>query len=203
MKIALAQLNYHIGNFDLNTQKIIDSINKAKSENVDLIVFAELAVCGYPPLDFLNYHHFIQRCNESINKIANACIGITAIVGAPAHNPDPKGKNLFNAAFVLLDGKVQQVVSKSLLPTYDVFDEYRWFESNNDFSCIIVNGVKIALTVCEDLWNMDDDPLYDSWPMEALIKEHPSLMINIAASPFNYKHAEDRKAILKKNIFNF
>lgn len=200
MKIALAQLNYHIGNFDHNTQKIIDSINKAKSEKVDLIVFAELSVCGYPPLDFLNYHHFIQRCNESINEIANACIGITAIVGAPAHNPDPKGKNLFNAAFVLLDGKVQQVVSKSLLPTYDVFDEYRWFESNNDFSCITVNGVKIALTVCEDLWNMDDDPLYDSWPMEALIKEHPSLMINIAASPFNYKHAEDRKAILQKNI---
>lgn len=200
MKIALAQLNYHIGNFSSNTEKIISTIKKARENGADLVVFSELAVCGYPPLDFLDYGHFIRRCRESIDQIAEETTGITAIVGAPAHNPDPKGKNLFNSAYVLSDGKIQQVVHKTLLPTYDVFDEYRWFESNRQFSCVEVNGVRIALTVCEDLWNMDEDPLYTFWPMKELIGQNPDLMINIAASPFNYRQAEDRKAILEKNI---
>lgn len=200
MKIALAQLNYHIGNFNRNTEKIIAAIQRARSDRADLVVFSELAVCGYPPLDFLDYGHFIRRCHQSMEQIAAETKGITAIVGAPAPNPDPRGKNLFNSAYVLSDGKVQQVVHKTLLPTYDVFDEYRWFESNRDFSCVDVNGCRIALTVCEDLWNMDDDPLYTFWPMKELIGRKPDLMINIAASPFNYRHAEERKAILEKNI---
>ena len=200
MKIALSQLNYHVGNFTFNTSRIIDAIEKAENEKVDLLVFAELAVCGYPPLDFLDYSHFIDRCKEHIQIIADRCHQITVIVGAPATNPDPKGKNLFNSAYVLSEGKVQQIVHKTLLPTYDVFDEYRWFESNREFNCIEVNGVKIALTVCEDLWNIDDDPLYTFWPMKELITQQPKLMINIAASPFNYRHAEDRKAILQKNV---
>jgi len=200
MKIALAQLNYHIGNFELNKEKIITAIQRAEHENVQLIVFAELAICGYPPLDFLDYQHFINRCMESMNEIATHCKTISAIIGGPAVNPDPKGKNLFNAAFVLSEGNIKQIVSKTLLPTYDVFDEYRWFESNREFNCVELNGVRIALTVCEDLWNMDDDPLYTFWPMEELIQQKPALMINIAASPFNYKHIDDRKSILEKNV---
>ncbi len=200
MKIALSQLNYHVGNFTFNTSAIIDAIERAENEKIDLLVFAELAVCGYPPLDFLDYSHFIDRCSEHIDLIAKRCGKVTVIVGAPAVNPDPKGKNLFNSAYVLADGKVQQIVHKTLLPTYDVFDEYRWFESNREFNCIEVKGVKIALTVCEDLWNIDDDPLYTFWPMKELITQNPKLMINIAASPFNYRHAEDRKAILQKNV---
>jgi NAD+ synthase (glutamine-hydrolysing) len=101
------------------------------------------------------------------------------------------------------DGKIQTIIHKTLLPTYDVFDEYRWFESNRVFECVEVKGVKIALTVCEDLWNMDDDPLYTFWPMKELIREQPKLMVNIAASPFNVQHAEDRKAILLKNVKEF
>ncbi len=200
MKIALAQLNYHIGNFELNTDKIIQAVHTAEKQGADLVVFAELAICGYPPLDFLDYRNFIDRCMESIHEIAKCCTSITAIVGGPSVNPDPKGKNLFNSAFVLSDGKIQQVVNKTLLPTYDVFDEYRWFESNREFSCVTVKGVKIALTVCEDLWNIDDDPLYTFWPMEELILQKPELMINLAASPFNFVHADDRKSILQKNI---
>ncbi|MEP7265582.1 MAG: NAD+ synthase, partial [Bacteroidota bacterium] len=195
-----AQLNYHIGNFESNSAKIIDAIKKASDAKCDLIVFAELAVCGYPPLDFLDYKDFIGRCTSSINKIAEHCKGITAIVGAPVPNPELNGKNIFNAACVLSDGKVSHVVAKTLLPTYDVFDEYRWFESGKNNKCFTVNGCRIALTVCEDLWNMDDDPLYTSWPMDALIEEQPQIMINIAASPFNYLHAGDRKKILEKNI---
>lgn len=200
MKIALSQINYHIGNFTFNVSRIIDEIEKAEAQGVDLLVLAELAVCGYPPLDFLDYSHFIDRCREHIDLIASRCRKVTVIVGAPAVNPDLNGKNLFNSAYVLADGKVSAVVHKTLLPTYDVFDEYRWFEPNRSFSCIEVHGVKIALTVCEDLWNMDDDPLYTFWPMKELIREKPQLMINIAASPFNYRHAEDRRAILLKNV---
>ncbi len=200
MKIALAQLNYHIGNFELNKEKIIHAIQKAEQEKVDLVVFAELAICGYPPLDFLDYQHFINRCMESMEDIASYCKTTSAIIGGPAINPDPKGKNLFNAAFVLSEGKIKQIVSKTLLPTYDVFDEYRWFESNRTFNCVELNGIRIALTVCEDLWNMGDDPLYTFWPMEELIRQQPVLMINIAASPFNYKHIDDRKSILEKNV---
>jgi len=200
MKIALSQLNFRIGNFTYNTARILDEIEKAEKQNVDLLVFAELAVCGYPPLDFLDYSHFIDRCKESIRIISERCTALTVIIGAPAFNADPKGKDLFNSAYVLSDGKVQDMVHKTLLPTYDVFDEYRWFESNREFKCIDVKGVRIALTVCEDLWNMDEDPLYTFWPMKELIQQGPQLMINIAASPFCYHHAEDRKAILIKNV---
>lgn len=203
MKIALAQNNYHIGDFTANADRIIRDIRKAESLGVDLLVFAELAVCGYPPLDFLDYSHFIDRCREHIGLIAAHCTQVTVIVGAPAVNPDPKGKNLFNSAYVLEDGGIKSIVHKTLLPTYDVFDEYRWFESNRSFNCITVKGVKIALTVCEDLWNMDDDPLYTFWPMKELVRQHPQLMINIAASPFNYRHAEGRNAILQKNVREF
>ena len=200
MKIALSQLNFRIGNFTYNTTRIIDEIEKAEKDQVDLLVFAELAVCGYPPLDFLDYSHFIDRCIESIHIIAENCKNLTVIIGAPAFNADPKGKNLFNSAYVLSEGKVQQIVHKTLLPTYDVFDEYRWFESNREFKCVEIKGVRIALTVCEDLWNIDEDPLYTFWPMKELIQQKPQLMINIAASPFCDQHAENRKAILIKNV---
>ena len=155
------------------------------------------------PLDFLDFKDFTKQSIAAMEDVASACKGITAIVGGPSINPDVNGKNLFNSAFVLADGKISKIISKTLLPTYDVFDEYRWFESNKKFECIEVNGVRIALTVCEDLWNMDADPLYTFWPMNELIKENPQLMINIAASPFNYTHAIERKKILTKNVLQY
>src|SRR3954468_23224716 len=103
MKIALAQLNYHIGNFESNTEKIISNIHRAKAEGADLVVFAELSVCGYPPLDFLDFNHFVFQCEMAVEKIAMHCHGIAAIVGAPCINPVADGKNLYNAAWVLED----------------------------------------------------------------------------------------------------
>ncbi len=203
MKVALAQLNFHVGNFESNSEKIIAHIQRAKKEGIDLVVFPELAVCAYPPLDFLEFDDFIKRCYAAIEKIAAECTGVAAIVGCPSRNPVLEGKNLFNSAFVLADGKIKNVVSKTLLPTYDVFDEYRYFEPNRVFECIELNGEKIALTICEDLWNVEDDPLYIHSPMEELIKQQPSLIINIAASPFDYKHASQRKAILKRNVLQY
>lgn len=199
MKIALAQLNYHIGNFDLNTSKIIAHIQLAKEKNADLIVFAELAIGGYPARDYLEYEDFINRCDMAVNEIAKYCTDIACIVGAPLKNPKLEGKDLFNAAYFIENGAVKEIVKKALLPTYDVFDEYRYFEPAQQFGCIDFKGKKIALTVCEDLWNINDNPLYVSCPMDELIKEQPDLMINIAASPFTYAHDEERIAVLGDN----
>lgn len=200
LKIALAQVNFQVGNFESNTQKIIDRIQTAKANNTGLIVFSELSVCGYPARDFLTYPHFIQQCYKSISLIAEQCQGIAAIVGAPSPSKVIAGKNIYNSAYLLSNGKVQHIINKSLLPTYDVFDEYRYFESNtNDFSCIEINGVKIAVTVCEDLWDVDMDKMYKQNPMDELVKQSPDVMINIAASPFNYEHREDRLRVFKLN----
>lgn len=203
MRIALAQLNYIIGDFDKNAALIIDVIQKSKAQGVDLVVFAELSVCGYPPRDFLEFDDFIEKSYSALNLIASHCLGIAAIVGAPSHNPDIKGKNLFNSAFLLSDGEINSVAHKALLPTYDIFDEYRYFEPNIYFECVEYKEVKIALTICEDIWNIGPDPLYTSSPMDTLILENPDLMINISASPFNYTQQETRKNVLKSNVLQY
>nr|WP_321453277.1 NAD+ synthase [uncultured Carboxylicivirga sp.] len=204
MKIVLAQLNYHIGNFESNSEKIINTISKAKEEDAELVVFSELAVCGYPSYDFLERKEFIEKCNETITKIAKNCVGITAIIGAPEINPEPLGKNLYNAAFVLSNGAIQQIVRKTLLPNYDVFDEYRYFQPNREFNLVEINGKKIALTICEDIWEDQPvanafarDKLYTISPMDELMKQKPDFAINIAASPFSYTQVDVRQNIVR------
>ena len=203
MKIGLAQLNYHIGNFDSNTGKIIDHINKARSNGADLIVFAELSVCGYPPRDFLEFDEFIDLCNASVEKIAALCTDIACIIGLPTINNQPEGKELNNSALFIEDGKIKAVVSKALLPNYDIFDECRYFEPSTEFNCIDFKGKRIALTICEDLWNTLENPLYVTRPMDILIQQQPDLMINIAASPFAYNHDGERIEILRDNASRY
>jgi NAD+ synthase (glutamine-hydrolysing) len=173
-------------------------VNSAKVDEVDLIVFSELSVCGYPPRDFLEFEDFISRCEKAVTEIAAKCVGITAVVGAPLRNNAASGKSLFNAAFVLADGSIKQVIKKSLLPNYDIFDENRYFEPSREFDVVEVGGVRVALTICEDLWNIED-PLYITSPMDELMKQNPQLMVNIAASPFDFAHREARIRILEKN----
>lgn len=204
MRIALAQLNYHIGNFDDNLSKMEAAVAKAIAEKADLIVFAELAVCGYPPRDFLEFSDFIARCNASVNRLEALSNDIGIIVGSPSVNPKIEGKNLHNSAYFLSGGKTIGVAHKALLPNYDIFDEYRYFEPNTVFNCIEFKGKKIALTVCEDLWDIDeDDKLYVISPMQELAKQQPDLMINIAASPFDYEHAAERERVLRKNASTY
>lgn len=200
MKIALAQLNYHIGNFTANNEKIISHITRAKADGADLIVFAELAISGYPAKDLLRNAQFIQQCADSLREIATACQGISCVIGSPVVNRDPEGKALYNAAVVLADGQIQHICKKSLLPDYDVFDEYRYFEPDRTASCIDINGQKVALTVCEDLWDDEVSNSYVGDLMAELRKENPSLIINIAASPFSYTHFENRINVLKRNV---
>lgn len=199
MNIALAQLNYHIGNFEYNTKKIIDHIKLAKEKGADLVVFAELAICGYPPRDFLEFEEFVELCNRAANEIATHCHGIACIVGLPVKNTTIAGKDLYNAAHFIEDGKIKTTIKKALLPNYDVFDEYRYFEPGNEFNCISFKGRKIAVTICEDLWNINDNPLYISNPMDQLILQKPDFMINIAASPFSYAHDDERMIVLADN----
>ena len=199
MKIALAQLNYIIGDFDFNTSKIIATLHSAKAQGADLVVFAELSVCAYSPSDFLEFSEFIDQCEESARKIAEACEGIACIIGLPTKNPEIKGKDLYNSAYFIENGKVKSIVNKALLPNYDVFDEYRYFEPAVNFNCIEFKGHKIALTICEDLWNINDNPMYVISPMDELAKENPDFMINIAASPFAYNHDEERVQVLGDN----
>ncbi len=199
MKIALAQVNYHIGNFEYNLEKIIAKIDQAKGEAVDLIVFAELAVSGYPPRDFLEFDDFIDQCENAVQAIATHCLGIAAIVGAPLKNTEFEGKDLYNAAYLLEDGKVKDIRRKTLLPNYDIFDEYRYFEPNRDFEIVEVKGKKIALTICEDLWNVGNNPLYTINPMQEMMGQEPEMIINIAASPFNYNQHKSRAKILQEN----
>jgi NAD+ synthase (glutamine-hydrolysing) len=200
MQIFLAQQNYHIGHFQANTDKIIAAIEAAKQAGADLVVFSELSVCGYPPRDFLEFKDFVDQCYACIDQIAEHTVGVGVIVGAPDRNPVAAGKDLFNAAYLIADGRVEAVVHKTLLPTYDVFDEYRYFEPASTWQVVEFRGKKLAITICEDIWNLGDNPLYRICPMDQLMPQQPDVMINISASPFDYTHGEDRKAIISANV---
>ncbi|RYY28671.1 MAG: NAD(+) synthase, partial [Chitinophagaceae bacterium] len=203
MKIALAQQNYHIGNFEENTRKAIEAINKAKNDGADIIMFTELSICGYPPRDFLEFEDFINKCEESVNEIKQHADTIAVIVGAPQRNEISEGKNLFNAAWFLYEKEVLATTQKTLLPTYDVFDENRYFEPAYQWNVISFKGQKIALTICEDIWNLGDNPLYRICPMDILMEQSPDLMLNISASPFDYDHDDDRKEIIRANVLKY
>lgn len=200
MKIALAQQNYHIGNFEQNTRKIIAAIDWVKKQGADLVLFSELCVCGYPPRDFLEFDDFIKKNYQAIDEIKEHADTIAVLVGAPEVNPVKKGKDLFNSAYFLYDKQVKATIHKTCLPNYDVFDEYRYFEPAYDWKMIEFKGKKLAVTICEDIWNLGDNPLYRNCPMDELMKRQPDIMLNLSASPFDYTHVEDRKAVVKLNV---
>lgn len=207
MKIFLAQQNYIIGNFEANLAKIKSATEKAIAQNGELIIFSELSICGYPPRDFLEFDDFILRCQQAIEELLPLSQKIGIIVGVPEKNPIVDGKDLFNSTFVLHEGKIIGKAHKTLLPTYDIFDEYRYFEPAYEWNVIKFKGKKLAITLCEDIWNLpinsknvDANPLYRICPMDKLITQNPDVMINLSASPFDYTHAEDRLAIVKANV---
>jgi NAD+ synthase (glutamine-hydrolysing) len=203
MKIYLAQQNYHIGNFDANVAKIIDGIDRARAAGAELVVFSELCICGYPPRDFLDFADFIRESYAALDKIKTYAPEIGVLVGAPARNPQKEGKELFNAAFLLHEGEIKAEIHKTLLPTYDVFDENRYFEPAFSWRCIDFKGKKLAVTICEDIWNLGDNPLYRETPMEHLIKESPDVMINLSASPYNYAADTVRRSIVEAHTAKY
>lgn len=201
MKITIAQLNYHIGNFDGNLEKMLGAVKQAKAEGSDIICFGELATCGYPPRDFLDFDDFITHTLKSIEALREAANGIAIVVGSPTVNPVAAGKDLYNSAYFLADQKIQYVQHKTLLPTYDIFDEYRYFEPASQFDVVEYKGKRIALTVCEDIWDVsNDNPLYTINPLDQMIPKGVDLIINLSASPFDFEHAEERLNILRENV---
>lgn len=204
MRIAIAQLNYHIGNFEGNIAKMKKAIYEAKNQKADIVAFGELAICGYPPRDFLEFDDFIRLAEEGIMTLAAAADDIAVIVGAPAKNPVPEGKDLYNCAFVLYNGSIIHTARKTLLPTYDIFDEYRYFEPCHDFNVFEFKNHRIALTVCEDLWNIgNENPLYTVCPMDEMMPQQPDIMINISASPFSYTQSRERIAVMRENTLRY
>ena len=203
MKIAIAQLNYMIGDFEGNLSNITKAVNRASDEGAELVLFSELSICGYPPLDLLERKAFIDRSMESVLKLAASINPETGVlIGAPAFNPEKTGKLLYNAVFFLLGGEIRQIFRKTLLPTYDIFDEYRYFEPNREFKILEYKGKKLAITICEDLW--DEQPfesefsrsrLYNTSPLDELMKFEPDAIINLAASPFSHRKMEVKQSI--------
>ena len=201
MKIALAQLNFHIGNFEGNLSRMLQAVETAKTQGADLVCFSELATCGYPPRDFLEFDDFIRLAEESVQKLVQAAKGIAILVGSPSRNPVVEGKDLYNSAYFLEEGKIKHVQHKALLPTYDIFDEYRYFEPAANFQVVEFKGKKIALTICEDLWNIgNQNPLYTVCPLDEMMPQKPDLILNISASPFAYDHVKERLHVLKTNV---
>jgi len=203
MKVFLAQQNYHIGNFALNLEKMLQAVEEGRILGADLVVFSELSVCGYPPRDFLEFEDFILQAESSIAALAMVSGDIGILVGTPTRNPQKEGKDLLNSAVLLYHGGVHGIAHKSLLPNYDVFDEYRYFEPAYNWNVIEFKGKKIAVTICEDIWNLGDNPLYRVCPMDKLMLQSPDLMINISASPFDFSHDDDRKEVVRLNVLKY
>ncbi len=206
MKVALAQINPQIGHFEYNKEIIINNIEHAKSQRVDLLIFPELSISGYPPMDLLERRSFTEECQNALDAVIEHSQGIGVLVGAPTFNYHKKGKNLYNSALLIHNGEIKFQQHKTLLPTYDIFDEYRYFEPNNKFHVYEFMGKRLAITICEDLWDFqpfDNEftkrQMYQVAPMEKLIEQKPDLIINMAASPFSYTRVWGRKNVFIRN----
>ncbi len=201
MRIALAQLNFHIGHFAGNLALMEKAITEARLQKADVICFPELAVCGYPAQDFLEFADFLDEVENVITSLTALATDIAIVVGAPIRNPEAEGKDLYNAALFLAEGKVMHTYHKALLPTYDIFDEYRYFEPAHQFGTVLWKGVRFALTVCEDIWNVgNENPLYTICPLDEMMGEKPDVILNISASPFSFQQAVLRKEVLRENV---
>ncbi len=188
MKIALAQINPIIGDFTHNTGKIIAAAEKAIGLSCDLIVFSELIISGYPPRDLLEKKDFIDANLMHLQKLVKSIKGIGVICGVVSKNPNKKGNPLYNSAVLFDNGKILHQAHKRLLPTYDVFDERRYFEPGKECLPFLYKGCQIGLTICEDIWNDKDvfsRRLYPADPLKKMVKEGANLLINISASPFH------------------
>ncbi|NVM24894.1 MAG: NAD+ synthase [Desulfobacterales bacterium] len=187
MKIALAQINPTIGDFDGNTEKIMAAAERARGLSCDLVVFSELVISGYPPRDFLERKDFVETNLKHLQKLVTSIKGIGVICGFVDKNPEKEGNPLYNSAVLFDKGKILHQTHKRLLPAYDVFDERRYFEPGTECSSFLYEDCRIGITVCEDIWNDKDffsRQLYPVDPVERVIKEGADLLVNIAASPY-------------------
>jgi len=201
VKIALAQINPTVGDFSGNLEKIVAASRRAAAEGARLTVFSELAICGYPPADFLEKPSFLARCRTAVNELAAATAELsTAVIAGVALPADQgTGKPAVNAAVLLDGGRLLLEQHKRLLPFYDVFDEQRYFSPAKQQQVVELDGVRLAITICEDAWNDKNfwpRRLYSVDPMEELMRQHPGLHINLSSSPFWHGKRAIRREML-------
>ena len=201
MKIALAQIDPTVGDFTGNIDKIVAASRRAAEQGARLAVFSELAICGYPPADFLEKPSFLARCRSAVDELAAATrelpTAVLAGVALPADGKD--GKPAFNAAVLLDKGQLLLEQHKRLLPFYDVFDEQRYFSAAESQKVIELDGVRLAITICEDAWNDKNfwpRRLYTVDPVEELMRQNPALHINLSSSPFWHSKRTIRREML-------
>jgi NAD+ synthetase len=201
VKIALAQIDPTVGDFTGNLNKIIATSTRAAALGARLTVFSELAICGYPPADFLEKPSFLARCRSAVDELAAATSSLSTAVLAGVALPAPaeSGKPAVNAAVLLDGGQLLLEQHKRLLPFYDVFDEQRYFAPARTQQVVELDGVRIAITICEDAWNDKNfwpRRLYTVDPMEELMRQHPDLHINLSSSPFWHSKRAIRREML-------
>ncbi len=201
MKIALAQINPTVGDFTGNLEKIVMASQRAAAQGARLAVFSELAICGYPPADFLEKPSFLTRCRSAVDELAAATSDLSTAVLAGVALPAPPdaGKPAVNAAVLLDKGKLVLEQHKRLLPFYDVFDEQRYFAAARSQQVIEIDGVRLAVSICEDAWNDKNfwpRRLYSIDPVEELMRQSPALHINLSSSPFWHGKREVRREML-------
>ena len=202
MKLALAQINPTIGDFLGNVRKIVDVSLASQRQGADLVVFPEMAVCGYPPADLLEKSSFLARAQQAIEEIAERVTAnnpIAILCGSPTPAPATSGKRVMNSAMLLRDGRVEFIQSKMLLPYYDVFDEQRYFAPAAKQTLYEMAGERVAITICEDAWNDKNfwpQRLYPVDPVENLMHQGATLIVNLSASPYYRDKREMRRAML-------
>lgn len=202
MNIRLGQLNPTIGDLSGNKALVLEAIQKAKSDDVELLLLPELVVCGYPPMDLLEREIFREKCYQINQEIIAHTEGISIIFGSITKNETGVGRKCFNSAIVAQNGKEISRVHKALLPTYDVFDDLRYFEPGNEFEPVLINGISFGVTVCEDIWYNDNEINYHTYsvnPAEILAIKGAKAVINVSASPFTKTKPISRVGMLQKH----
>ena len=199
MRVAIAQIDTTIGDFEGNARKILDGLKRAEDSGADLIVFPELAVCGYPPRDLLEKPWFVKRNLECIEMIASKTGRVAVAVGYVSVNETAEGRGLFNSAGILHDGAIRFVQHKALLPEYDVFEEARHFEPARTHDVYEFRGKRVGLTLCEDLWSRHEfggRRIYRSDPVDLLAKAGADFILNLSASPFTIEKRDVREGLV-------
>ena len=202
MNIRLAQLNPIIGDLQGNTNKIKSAIDQAREEDIDVLVFPELIICGYPPMDLLERDDFIALCYKANEEIIAYSHGITIIFGSITPNDSGLGRRIFNSAIVVQDGECIDIINKTLLPTYDIFDDLRYFEPNTVCKTTEIHGVMFGITVCEDIWYNDNERQYHYYeinPCQEQVNLGAELLVNVSASPYTKTKPVSRSGMLMKH----
>jgi len=203
MKIALAQVNTTVGDILGNRDTVIRAVENAKKSNADLVIFPELCLTGYPPRDLLGLHGFVDSNIEALQQIASRTDQIGVIIGFLDRNLKKEGRDFHNAAAFLSEGKLQAVIHKTLLPTYDVFDEDRYFEPADGVQLIPFKERILGISICEDAWNADDfwpRPLYTSNPIRTQVEKGADFLVNISASPYEMTKLRTRYNMLRNHV---